>query len=325
MDETGKDRRKYLPEGMKFEMFGERHLYYSKAALVHAKESGEILEGIAQLCDEHYDLTVELGCMQGKISREQVAYDPEGKEKEIAIITRVGKAICFKVVGFSVGENGEEYAVLSRKAAQIECRKMFLNALVPGDVIPARVTHMEPFGAFVDIGCGCVSLLPIDCISVSRISHPADRFRAGMSIYVILKSIDRESGRFYVSHKELLGTWEENASEFRVGQTVRGIVRSVEEYGVFIELTPNLAGLAEYREDLQVGQSVSVYIKSIMVHRMKIKLVVVDTACTQQMKKHFDYCIPKWHMDYFQYSPVGSDKIIQTVFCQSDTCQPSPK
>ncbi|MGL0910084.1 hypothetical protein ACSTB0_13670, partial [Faecalibacterium wellingii] len=42
----------------------------------------------------------------------------------------------------------------------------------------------------------------------------------------------------------LLGTWEENAAGFTVGETVVGIVRSVEEYGTFIEIAPNLAGLA---------------------------------------------------------------------------------
>lgn len=46
-----------------------------------------------------------------------------------------------------------------------------------------------------------------------------------------------------MTHKELLGTWMENASWFHPGETVRGEVRSVKEYGSFIELAPNLSGL----------------------------------------------------------------------------------
>ena len=42
----------------------------------------------------------------------------------------------------------------------------------------------------------------------------------------------------------MLGTWAENAALFSPGQTVTGVVRSVEDYGIFVELTPNLAGLA---------------------------------------------------------------------------------
>lgn len=92
------------------------------------------------------------------------------------------------------------------------CVEDYLSHLRPGDVIPARITHLEPFGAFADIGCGVVSLLPIDSISVSRIDHPRERFSVGMDIRAIVKST--ENRRITLSHKELLGTWEENASAF---------------------------------------------------------------------------------------------------------------
>ena len=110
------------------------------------------------------------------------------------------------------------------------------SSLVPGDIIPATVTHLDSFGAFLDVGCGVPSLLSIDCISVSRISHPADRLSNGQRLYVAVKLNDTESGRIYVTLKELLGTWEENACNLGAGQTVSGIVRSVESYGIFVIL-----------------------------------------------------------------------------------------
>ena len=77
---------------------------------------------------------------------------------------------------------------------------------------------------------------------MSRISHPSDRFRTGQDIYAVVTDVD-QTLRVSLSHKELLGTWEENAALFSSGETVSGIVRSVEHYGVFVELAPNLAGL----------------------------------------------------------------------------------
>ena len=56
-----------------------------------------------------------------------------------------------------------------------------------------------------------------------------------------------------------------------------GVIRSVESYGIFIELAPNLAGLAEWRGDVKPGDGCSVYIKSIIPQKMKIKLVLIDT------------------------------------------------
>ena len=122
----------------------------------------------------------------------------------------------------------------------------YIAGLTCGDVIPVRITHLEPFGAFADIGCGIVSLLPIDAISVSRIDHPKERFTVGMDIRAVVRM--KDENRITLSHRELLGTWTENAERFRVGETVAGIVRSVESYGIFVELTPNLAGLAAERK-----------------------------------------------------------------------------
>jgi small subunit ribosomal protein S1 len=199
-----------------------------------------------------------------------------------------------------------------------------MKHLAAGDILTARVTHLEPFGAFVDIGCGVPSLLSVDCISVSRISHPRDRLACGMTIPVIVKCINRESERIYVTLRELLGTWEENAAAFDAGQTVTGIVRSVESYGVFVELAPNLAGLAEVGEEeaailrSKIGQSVAVYIKSILPERMKVKLVLIDACCSTPASRtplHFfiDASETK-HITRWRYSPSRSPRMIESVF-----------
>jgi small subunit ribosomal protein S1 len=180
---------------------------------------------------------------------------------------------------------------------------------------------MESFGAFVDIGCGLSSLLSVDGISVSRISHPSDRLRVGQSIYTVVRSIDRLRERIFVSMRELLGTWEENAAHFQAGQTVAGIIRSVESYGVFIELAPNLAGLAELRDTAdnttQIGTYAAVYIKSILPDRMKIKLSLIDSYKGEPPKPELKYFIDPHkvsHIDHWRYSPDGAHKIVETVF-----------
>lgn len=308
---------KYLPEGMS----GSEGLEWtaSMATLERAMALGKILEAPAILCDGALNLTVDLGVMQGIMPRREVALSTSGEPiKDIAIISRVGKPVCFKIIGFDHDEKGNDRAILSRRAAQLECLNDYLLTLSAGDIIPARITHLEHFGAFVDVGCGIASLLSIDSISVSRISHPSDRFYVGMPIKAVVKSVDTAASRIYVSHKELLGTWAENAANFQIGQTVVGIVRSIEDYGIFIELAPNLAGLAEYREDVGIGQAAAVYIKNIIPERMKIKLVIIDT-CLRPAEPHPSrmeyYILPeKEHIDYWRYSPEGTSKLIESVF-----------
>ena len=250
---------KYLPEGALISHPKNHEHICSPEALDVARERGLILEAVAILCDHNFNLHVDLGPrMRAIIPREEVQYVKDGDEiKDIAILTRVGKAVCFKVKGFERSAGGETVAILSRRAAQMECMHNYISTLVPGDIIPTKITHLENFGAFVDIGCGVTSLLSIDSISVSRISHPSARLSVGDMIHTVVKSIDAK-GRIYVSERELLGSWNENASLFGEGQTVKGIIRSVESYGIFIELRPNLAGLAEYRDDVRPGQTAAV-------------------------------------------------------------------
>jgi small subunit ribosomal protein S1 len=211
------------------------------------------------------------------------------------------------------------FILLSRRDAQKECYLRYIKALTPGDVVLAKVTHMESFGVFLDIGCGTTALLPIDGISVSRISHPRFRFSVGDEFYVVIRSIDDE-GRIYTSRKELLGTWEENAAFFSAGQTVAGTIRSIEPYGIFVELAPNLAGLAEYRSDVTEGQSAAVFIKSILPEKMKIKLIIIDTAQAAAYRTPTRYFIDPTvteHIDTWLYSPLGAKRRIETVFTEA--------
>ncbi len=307
----------YKPEGYRITTEENHLLLSSVTGIEHAVERRQIAEGIALLCDSDFTLHFDLGCMRGIMPRQEVQYTKSGEEtKDIAILTRVGKPTCFKILSVHYDIDGKPYALLSRRAAQAECLYQWINTLTPGDILSAKVTHLESFGAFVDIGCGMIALLPIDAISVSRISHPRDRFEVGDSIFCVVKTID-EQGRIYVSQRELLGTWEENAGHFSVGQTVTGIVRSIESYGVFIELLPNLAGLAECKENVKVGTQVAVYIKSILPDKMKLKLVLIDDYGTPAPRLPLTYYIDTKrtaHLSTWLYSPKGCSKKIESQF-----------
>lgn len=304
----------YRPEGRLINTAENMNTLKSPSALADAMREGRIVEARAVVCDSAHNLIVDLGCMRGIIPRGEGALGiREGTVRDIAVISRVGKPVCFYIEGFDSNGHGGNIAMLSRRAVQQDCMDNYISALLPGDVIDASVTHLEPFGAFADIGCGIPSLIPIDSISVSRISHPRDRFTIGMGIRAVVKSID-ETGRITLTHKELLGTWEENVAMFSVGETVAGIVRSVEEYGVFVELTPNLAGLAEVREGTRPGNQAGVYIKSIVPEKMKIKLVLIDTFNSECLPPEPVYFFSGGHMDRFIYSPRSGERLIETVF-----------
>lgn len=172
-------------------------------------EEGRIIEGTALLCDPDHNLTVAVGPWTGFIPREEAALGiAEGTTRDIAILSRVGKSVACVVTGMEEWEDGIPAAILSRRLQQEQALGYMMEHIRSGMVIPALVSHLEPFGAFVDVGCGVASMIGIENISVSAShtpnagSHPGRRFSLPYWMWTA-------PAADYLTHKELLGTWAE--------------------------------------------------------------------------------------------------------------------
>ena len=216
------ENRGYLPEGLSAPPL------YTLEMLRRAVSDGAVLEGTVQRCDGDLNLYLQLGSTFAKIPREEVTAPwISGADREIAVLSRVGKQVCFTVESISADAKGAPTALLSRRKVQEQAMEEMRRSLKPGAVVVGKVVRMEPFGAFVDIGRGIVALLPTEYISAARIRHPNERFRVGQKILAVVKVFDRENRRITLTHKELLGTWLENASRFSEGDTVFDVLQRV--------------------------------------------------------------------------------------------------
>lgn len=290
----------YPPEGGLLSTPENRAAAATLAALERCQAEETVLEGRAVLCTPEHDLVVEVGPFTGTIPRQEAALGiREGSAREIAILSRVGKPVACTVS--AVGEK----LCFSRRRAQ-ELALEHLLALPVGTILPGVVTHLEGFGAFVDVGCGVTSMIGIENCSVSRIAHPNRRFAVGQEICAVLTGQDRALGRLYLSHKELLGTWAENAARFAPGMTVTGWVRGVKPYGTFVELAPNLTGLADQTEGLAEDDRVSVYIKAIQPGRRKIKLTVLEKLAGGGQPAPFSYFVSSGQLTGWDYTALVS-------------------
>ena len=158
-----------------------------------------------------------------------------------------------------------------------EHNKRFYEQLHTGMIVKGRVKNIKPYGAFIELKKGIVGLLHIEDISVSRIKTPEDFFRIGDIVVTKVKNYDKDTGRITLNYKDLQGTWEENVKEFKEKTVTKGIIRNREKFGVFIELKPNLVGLAECKKlSVSYGEEVNVFIKKISPETKKIKLVILD-------------------------------------------------
>ena len=237
------------------------------------QQENKTVQGIVQSCDEKYDLHIQLGNdIEGIIPRCEVEDIKEGIPDERLCTGKVHKYVQFKIENI---EN-DNRVLLSRKSVQQEALKYIKNNMQTGEHVTGIVKNIRPYGAFIEIGGGIVGLAHIEDLSVARIKTPYERLKIGQKVNVVVKSIDRYTGKVNLSYKETLGTWEENAKKFVSGMKVEGIIRETEKNknGIFIELTPNLVGMAEYSEGYSYGQRVNVFIKRIDNEKKKVKLLI---------------------------------------------------
>mgnify|MGYP004465857043 FL=1 len=253
---------KFLPEGWEKDNFSGTE---------------EIFQGIVERCDENYNLHIKMDDgISGIIPREEVEalnLDKNGLPKINLCTGKVHKYVQFKIKE----KEGDNY-IFSRKDAQEEVLNSVKSDLKEGQVVNGIVKNITPYGAFVDIGGGIVGLVHIEDLSVARIKTPYERIKIGQKINIVVKSIDRDLGRINLSYKERFGSWEENANNFKVGMKTKGIIRETEknQNGIFIELTPNLVGMAEYKDGLNYGEKIDVAIKRIDYDKKKIKLIILN-------------------------------------------------
>lgn len=264
--------QKFIPEG-----WLDTKECFNKSDLETAFNDGKVLQGFVESCDNNYNLHINLGNnIKGIIPRnelEGINSDEYGYCNPGICKNKVNNFVQFKVKEIYSNDK----VILSRKNVQEDALNWVKNDLAPGMVVNGIVKNIRKFGAFVEIGGGVVGLLHIEDISISRIKSPEERFSIGQKINVMIKSIDKENSKVVLTYKELLGDWEENIKEYAEKSVVQGIVKETDQFknGIFIELKPNLVGLAEYKEGVEYGQTVNVYIKKIIKDRKKIKLLII--------------------------------------------------
>ena len=252
--------QRFIPEG-----WNQKDNKYSIEELRRAQEKNVVLEGKINNIDYQHNVYVDLGNnIKGIIPKQELGQMVKGNSY-----------VQFKINNINEKEN---VCMLSRKAVKDESLAWIINNLSQGDVVDGIVRSIKPYGAFIEVGGGSSGLLYINDISVARMKSPEERLQVGQRIKVKIKEIDKQNKKFFLSYKDMLGSWEENIKEFEEGSIVKGIAKEITKNkdGIFIELKPNLVGLCDYKKDIEYGKEVLVKIKKIIPEKKKIKLTLVS-------------------------------------------------
>jgi small subunit ribosomal protein S1 len=138
-------------------------------------------------------------------------------------------------------------AVIEKQAA--DAKATLLETLEPGTEMEGIVRSVREFGAFVDIGNGVEGLVHVSELSWERVANAADVLQQGQKVRVIVKKIDRQTGKIGLSARDLVESpWKRAGEKYHVGATVKGIVSRIAQFGAFVKLEPGVEGLVHVSE-----------------------------------------------------------------------------
>jgi small subunit ribosomal protein S1 len=246
-------------------------------------EVGQEREGtVSNVTD--FGAFVDLGGVDGLVHVTDLAYGHVGKPSDVV---KKGDTVKVKVLKI----DAEKQRIgLGIKQVQPDPWELAAPQLQPGEQVEGTVTKTANFGAFVQLDLGVEGLLPMSEISWRRINNAEQVVQPGQKIRVQVLEVDRKKQRLTLSLKQVAGDpWAGAGSKFERGQAVQGTVRTVTDFGAFVELEPGVEGLAHISElsdrrigkvtdVLNVGDTKTFYIKDVKTDDRKLSLSLRDPA-----------------------------------------------
>ncbi|MBR2326860.1 MAG: 30S ribosomal protein S1 [Alistipes sp.] len=208
-----------------------------------AMEQGEIIKGYVK-CRTKGGMIVDVFGIEAFLPGSQIDVKPI-RDYDVY----VDKTMEFKVVKINL-----EYrnVVVSHKAlieAELEAQKqVIMSKLEKGQILEGTVKNITSYGVFIDLG-GVDGLIHITDLSWGRVNHPEEVVALDQKLQVVIIDFDENKKRIALGLKQLTAhPWEALDSNLNVGDTVKGKVVVMADYGAFVEIAPGVEGLIHVSE-----------------------------------------------------------------------------
>jgi len=247
--------------------------------LLSTLAEGAVVKGIVKNITD-YGAFVDLGGIDGLLHITDLAWR---RVKHPTEVVNVGDEVTAKVLKFDAEKNrvslglkqlGEDpWVGISRRYPQ-------------GTRLFGKVTNLTDYGAFVEVEAGIEGLVHVSEMDwTNKNVHPSKVVQVGDEVEVMILEIDEERRRISLGMKQCLpNPWEDFAREFKKGDRVKGQIKSITDFGVFVGLTGGIDGLVhlsdlswsqageEAVKNFKKGDEVETVVLSIDVERERISL-----------------------------------------------------
>jgi small subunit ribosomal protein S1 len=256
-----------------------------REALLSSLQEGAVVKGIVKNITD-YGAFVDLGGIDGLLHITDLAWR---RVKHPSEVLNVGDEVTAKVLKFDAEKNrvslglkqlGEDpWVGISRRYPQ-------------GTRLFGKVTNLTDYGAFVEVEAGIEGLVHVSEMDwTNKNVHPSKVVQVGDEVEVMILEIDEERRRISLGMKQCKpNPWEDFAREFKKGDRVKGQIKSITDFGVFVGLSGGIDGLVhlsdlswslpgeEAVKNFKKGEEVEAVVLAIDVERERISLGIKQLA-----------------------------------------------
>ena len=257
----------------------EASLGAEREELLKTLQEGAIVKGIVKNITD-YGAFVDLGGIDGLLHITDLAWR---RVKHPSEVLAVGDEVTAKVLKFDQEKNRVS---LGMKQLGEDPWVGLSRRYPPGTRLFGKVTNLTDYGAFVEIEQGIEGLVHVSEMDwTNKNIHPTKVVQLGDEVEVMILEIDEERRRISLGMKQCMpNPWEEFSINHKKGDKVKGLIKSITDFGVFIGLPGGIDGLVHLSDlswtlageaavrDYKKGQEVEAVVLAIDVERERISL-----------------------------------------------------
>ncbi len=209
-----------------------------KESTLERLKEGQIVEGIVKNLTE-YGAFIDLGGIDGLLHITDMSW---GRVNHPSELFQVGDHVRVKVLKFNAET---ERVSLGLKQISEDPWSKAQERYIPGTVVRGKVVSLKDYGAFIELEEGIEGLVHISEMSwTRRVKHPSKVVAVGDVVEAVVLDVDVENNRISLGMKQLEpNPYEQLTEKYPPGTVVKGRVRNIADFGVFVEIEEGIDGL----------------------------------------------------------------------------------
>ena len=209
-----------------------------KKDILSSIQEGNVVEGVIKNITD-YGIFIDLGGIDGLLHVTDISW---GRIAKPAESFHKGEKITVRVLSF---DREKERVSLGLKQLTDNPWEQIIEKYPVSSIVEGKVVNLTDYGVFVELEPGVEGLVHISEMYWTReIKHPSKVLNIGETIKVVVLEVNPESKRISLSLKQTApNPWEKLKEKYPVGTTVKGVVRNITNFGVFVGIEEGIDGL----------------------------------------------------------------------------------